>query len=206
MISIRKPIQTLIAVCIASLCWINLSTANDTYPSQEVQLLSNQDALVKSGEDFSVYAEYNVSNGKKLTGIGIRIHYNSNFFEFQRIDSYYEFGLTGSTSESTDDLNEDNDPLTDRCVVIAWSSLGSTWPWHELPLELIRVVFKVKDDIENAYSWINVTASSTTGGYIFEGTNIQFLVYKKNNLDINNDGKFNLIDVIQSIKYIGLNN
>ena len=203
--SIPKAYLTIIALNLISTFVTTELWGDENYPSQIVKLLSENENVVNSGESFQIYAIYNVSNGKKLTGIGIRIHYNSNYFELLNIDSYHEYGQQGST-DSLDENDYDNDSNTDRFFVMAWTNLGNTWPLGPLPSELLRLTFKAKDNIKNTESWINISASSTTGGYLFEGYNFQLHIKESSNLDINKDGKFNLIDVIQSLIKISMIN
>ena len=186
-------IQLILTIFLATSTFANNIT-------QIVQISSNVTS-VKSGENLIVYANYNVSDGSKTTGIGIEIHYNSEYFELLEIDSYlegYQDGLDKIEEENTDE-----DPLTDRVISMAWSSLGyNTWPYLSLPLELTRLTFKVRKEMSKVQTWINVTATSTSGHNPFEGKNLQFNINPMPNVDINKDGYCNLKDVIQTIKYL----
>jgi len=176
------------------------SFANDS--TQMVSLFSAGDTSVRSGELINIYALYNVSDNSKTTGIGIEIHYNSNFLEFIDINSKYEEGFQKGIDKLED--NSDDDHLTDRVISTAWTSYGyDTWPYLELPIELLRIKFKVRDNVQDVQTWLNVTATSTSGHGPFEGQNLQLFITSLPNIDINKDGKFNLIDIIQTFNHVG---
>jgi len=168
--------------------------------AQIVQIYASDSKSVQSGETIFINAYYNVLDGSKTTGLGIEIHYNSSYFELLNIDSYQD-GYQGGL-DKIEDNNTDDDPLTDRVISMAWSSLGyDTWPYLALPIDtLTRLTFKVRNDIPSAQSWINVTTTSTSGANPFEGKNLQLFINSSPNLDINNDGFCDLKDVIQALK------
>jgi len=185
-----------------------IMSGNNAFAShyQVVKILTDDDSLVKSGERIVVYATYNVTNGEKVTGIGIQIHYNSQKLQLVSIDSFYAEGDQGSVQKN-DDYNDDNDTMTDRIIVMAWSSLGgNSWPWKELPIELVRMTFIVPNEATPGRTWLNVTATSTPGDYSFDGRNLQVNINTQPNLDINNDGFFNMNDVLQTLQNLSRNN
>jgi len=203
MISIPKKAQIFIALIVFFISNAQLS-ADINKPFQIVQILSNDDDIidVKSGDTIEVYATYNVSDGQKVTGIGIQIHYNSNCLDLLNIDNVYPDGEQGH-KQKNDSENEDNDPLTDRAIVLAWSSLGgNTWPYQELPIELIRMTLKVKYVGLLVSTQINVVEISKPGNYAFQGENLQLFINTKEKLDINDDGIFNMIDIIQTLNHV----
>jgi hypothetical protein len=201
-----KSTRTIIIILIA----IHLIIVHEDYlladindPKQIVQV-SADDFSVKSDENIIVNATYNVSDGKKVTGIGIQIHFNSNYLKYIESDShYYQDGYQGSVPKD-DEKNEDGDPLTDRVIAMAWSNLGgNTWPYKELPIELFGIAFKVQNVSGPTSTWINVTDTSTPGDYSFNGKNLLLFINTMPNLDINKDGVFNLKDVLQTIRHFG---
>jgi len=199
MIAIPRTVQIIFAICIF---FIFYASAYAEKPYQIVQIQSNEDNVVKSGETIIVYATYNVSDGQKVTGIGIQIHYNSNFLRLLSIDSTYPEGEQGYITKK-DANNDDDDLLTNRAIVMAWSSLGgNTWPYKELPIELMRMTLQVQDVGESEMTQINVIDTSTPGDYTFQGKNLHLFINSTKKLDINDDGFFNMIDVLQTFKHV----
>jgi len=204
MYSTLKSISVIIALLMISL-QSNIVRAEDN-PKQIVELQTTAPGnIVRSGEIFTVSAVYDVSNGEKLTGIGFQIFYNSSFFEKMSIDYFYEDSPTG-LKEFPDVNNLDNDPATDNYLVMGWSVYGgNSWPYLEPPIELIRIVFKLKNNIQHNLSTINLIKKSNASTHDFEGKNLQIEINPPSNPDINQDGELNLIDVIQILKHVGSN-
>ncbi len=122
---------------------------------------------INSQWDVSVL--YNVSTGDNtLTGIGIRIHYDSSKLEFIESKNI-ALGSASGMIEPEDETSRkaDNDIETDKVVIVAWYSTSSLFPNQPLPFKLMDMTFKVKTGISASNTSINVTFSSTPTG--FEG-------------------------------------
>ncbi|KPA12507.1 hypothetical protein MHK_007287, partial [Candidatus Magnetomorum sp. HK-1] len=96
---------------------------------------------------------------------------------------------------------DDGDQNTDKCIVMGWSSVSPSWPYTELPLELLKLTFKVKDRWETSQTSFNITLTSKHVDYGFKSYNREISIIKSNS-DINNDGYTNLIDVIQLFQHL----
>jgi len=129
---------------------------------------------VGPGSEFSFSVKYDVSDGNNmLTGIGIRIHYNSDILEYVEFSNVFDKGSPNITGTPQDDTeNWDNDYDTDKILIIFWS--GSNWPGEDLPLTLFDITFKVKQGVGlGVDTFINFTAPDTASGYGFESTPIK---------------------------------
>ena len=127
---------------------------------------------VGPGEEFSFSVKYDVSDkNNMLTGIGLRLHYDSSILEFVEMNNVFEKSKLQIGSPQDDTENQDGDDNTDKVIVAAWADISppSDWPGEDLPLILFEIKFKVKDEIVPPVDTsINFTASSTASGYGFE--------------------------------------
>ena len=176
--------------------------ADDNY--QIVRIYSDKQ-IVKKGEHVVVSVEYDVSDGNKnLSGLGIRIHYNSQNFDLLTYDSILEYGKQGEPILIDEEKSiDDGDSNTDKCIVIAWATYGDpSWPkYYDIPLEILRMTFQVKDtwSYTSSNTFFNLSQTSIDVRYDFKGFNRQITLLNPNS-DINKDGITNLIDVIQVFK------
>jgi len=125
------------------------------------------------GDNFSVSVQYNVSDGEReLTGIGFRVHFDSRKVTYVNYSNHFTKGQMGvQVQDDTPDY--DNDPTTDKFILVAWSDLNGQWPGTDqtLPLELIKFNYTVKTGQIASSSNINVSKKNTSVGYGFVGTN-----------------------------------
>ena len=156
----------------------NLSWADEglyqivTLNVSQTYLSSGEDITVNTntGSTFTIFAYYNVSNNySQLSGVGIRIHYDSSKLEF-----YYDVYSNGliATPFIDDDIKAysyggyDYYENTDKILQIAWCDLANqNWPGTTLPVQLIMLVFKVKNDYSEGNTNINVSFNANAVGY-----------------------------------------
>ncbi|MBW2138469.1 MAG: hypothetical protein JRH06_13050, partial [Deltaproteobacteria bacterium] len=139
---------------------------------QSIELLpSSSDET--AGSSFSLSVMYTVGNADNtLTGIGIRIHFDSSKLQFTGFSNPFSNDLTAADSIAQDDTQDyDNDVSTDKYVGIAWASLGGDWPNEALPLELVQVGFGVNSQATSGVTPVNVSFSSVAAGYTGDATN-----------------------------------
>jgi len=153
-----------------------------TLNTSQTSLSSSEDVTVNTntGSTFAIYAFYNVSNNySQLSGISIRIHYDSSKLE---IDNYSDYLLPATLAPIIDDDTGpylsggyDYDENTDKILKIAWSDWANqNWPGTGLPLQLIKLIFKVKNDYSEGNTNINVSFKTNANGY--EGLSNKALV------------------------------
>ena len=147
------------------------------------------------------------------TGIGLRIHFDSSKFDLIEIknEDFFEYGFLGDGELNLPKVEEDNDELdkndddenTDKRILFQWVVLGNYWPFQTLPLEIFKIRFKIKTKLEPGETNINLTDSSTGGGYLFSGEDLKFSILPFKPIgDFNNDEKVDNIDTLILIKHL----
>ena len=99
---------------------------------------------VASGDTATLTVVYD-SVDPTLTGLGVRLHYDSSKITLE--DAEVLFGQRPRRSpQDQEDIPDhlDGDPATDRRYLAAWSSLLGQWPGNgvTLPLEILRLTFR----------------------------------------------------------------
>jgi hypothetical protein len=98
-----------------------------TDPKDKPEL--HQSLRAKIGTSFNMDVNYFTSNGNQnLSGLELRIHYDSNMLTWNGFSDVLDEGLTSQDTAPQDDTaaDYDNDPSTDRYLTIVWS--GGDWP------------------------------------------------------------------------------
>ena len=138
----------------------------------QVVSFSSDQLVVLRGESGELSITYNVIGGsKQTTGMGLRIHYNSNAIVALSLRSALWEGLIAQDEVAQNDVQDfDNDPLTDKYISIAWMGVKGDWPRSmNLPAELGKILLQVRPDSETPETRLNLTSSSTPAGYRFSG-------------------------------------
>jgi len=121
-----------------------------------------------------VNVHYDVDNGnRELYGLGIRIHYDSSFIEYDHSNFYQPQKLISSQNSDDDTNNYDNDEKTNSYILMAWGSLQSNFPGTSvtLPLKLAELHFKIVNIHE--LTKINVVQTSGHDHYGFISKSIE---------------------------------
>ena len=150
-----------------------ITILNNDIEQEKIQYveLSPSNLEINNSDYFILKVLYNTSDGNNLlSGLGIRIHYNSQQLELLELLDC----ISGTVGQPLDRLEKDNeddgDNNTDRVYVVGWSDpFNASWPGETLPAELIKLKFQVKDNVSDTSSSINVTFSSTAIGYLSNG-------------------------------------
>lgn len=98
-----------------------------------------------------------------LSGLGLRLHYDSSAIRFDRFDQLLESGLIARSEPTADIEDFDGDQRTDMYVLVAWADLYGSWPGSS-NADLFRISFRSPVN-DLAGTPINFTASSTAAGY-----------------------------------------
>ena len=101
-----------------------------------------------------------------LTGLGLRLHYNSSALTFKNFSNVFSTSLLSQQLPADDTADYDNDPSTDKYVMLGWADLAGSWP-GSLPKRLCSANFEVNSNAITA-SRINFTASSIAAGWMFD--------------------------------------
>ncbi|MDG2018809.1 MAG: cadherin repeat domain-containing protein, partial [Porticoccaceae bacterium] len=136
------------------------STTQHVYVSESTKSEDGTQAIVK--------VSYNADDST-LTGLGLRIHYDSSAFTLSDISNVLSSDLfippTTSTTADTDDF--DNDASTDSYILASWTSLFGQWP-NATPTDLMTMTFDIAEGA-SGLSAINFTSSSNAAGFAFDG-------------------------------------
>ncbi len=136
-----------------------------------------------------MYRPSDASSG--LNGLGLRVHYNSQYIESLVIDDLLLVDLVAVDAVSMPDSADfDDDPLTDSYMNIAWATTsgGSSWPGGS-PVKLFDMKVSFSESVNaNTKIHIRFTSSSTHPGYGFSSVPIKTTV-NVNSLDIDGNGK-----------------
>jgi hypothetical protein len=137
-------------------------------PEQRVSVLGTPKGMLDS--DVSITVSYDVSDANaSLTGLGLRVHYNSSELTFGSISGVLSTDSIGSGGPDNDTDDFDGDASTDKFVYANWASLFGGWP-GTLPTDLVTVTFTVANDDSLESTVINFSASSSAAGYAFNPT------------------------------------
>jgi len=124
-----------------------------------------------------------------LSGLGVRVHYDSRYVNGVSLDSLFSTGLLGVGDPEADVNDLDGDPNTDYYILASWASFsGPTWP-GVLPTALFDVVIDTNVAIEGLESYpIRFSASDTQDGYTLSAPAVYNPVVLAS-LDIDGDGQ-----------------
>ena len=134
-----------------------------------VTVTPSPQAQIVAGEAFSIDVDYTTGPlDDTLTGLVLRMHYDSSQLAFQGLTDVLQAGL--SQQQLQDDTNDwDGDASTDKFVNVLWFDIASGWPGEgTLPQKLFT------GDFATALDFSGSTAVNFTGtpaiGWAFEGT------------------------------------
>lgn len=113
----------------------------------------------------SVTVKYN-SDASELTGLGLRIHYDSSSMEFINSSDVFSKDLIGAPSSSSNDSEDlDQDISTDKFLIAAWGSLNGDWP-GQMNQDLVTLNFQKIDGGSTNYN-LSYSATSVPVGITF---------------------------------------
>ncbi len=132
------------------------------------------DFIAGGGDRISVTGVYTTEDpvDETLTGIGVRVHFDSSALQFDGLENLFSFGLQpfGQVAEP-DSGDFDNDASTDTFVAINWADLGGAFPGAgTTPLDLFDILFTGLGD--TADTSIGFSASSVANGRSFIATSV----------------------------------
>jgi hypothetical protein len=144
---------------------------------------------VLAGHGFSVGVQYTTSdNDNTLTGLGLRIHYNSSLLTFSGLSNVLQAGFIQQSGPIADTADYDHDPATDKYVLVSWADINGKWPNQGLPVSLLTSGFTLAPGVAaGTQTTIRFTASSTAAGYNFQSQSIT-VTAQTVNLDIDGSG------------------
>jgi hypothetical protein len=139
---------------------------------QHVRLHSST-MTAELNKPITITANYSTSDIAKTTGVGLRFHYDSSKLMFM---GFHSVSLTPSAigQTSLDDMaDDDNDPSTDKYVILNWSSPKMDWPEHVMALKLAELNFTTQSFGPGN---INISFLELSNGYIGKAENVSIIV------------------------------
>jgi hypothetical protein len=183
--------------------------ADDDSPRQSV---TAQDVRGVAGQSISIPVQYIVStNDNTLSGLGLRMFYDSSFMTFNGFSSLLQTALVSRQDPVADNWDDgdaipsegfDDNTTTDRYVLVAWSDMGGNWPNQPLPTTLYVANFTLGAVADGAHSVVNFMASSRAANYSFDPVTIN-VDAGSSTLDVDGDGRCDaLTDGILIMRYL----
>jgi hypothetical protein len=148
-----------------------------TFASAQVQTVSGSLSLdyLYAGKTTNLTVTYQATGSAKLTGLGLRLHFNSSVIEMgDYTDRLRESAQPFQIKNDTQDY--DGDPTTDKYFLTPWADTsGDGWPYDaEQPAVLYKVPLTALSGFNG--STLKFTASSTAVGYSLEASDIELLI------------------------------
>ncbi|MER2493057.1 hypothetical protein [Catenovulum sediminis] len=137
---------------------------------------STSELNVTQGAEFETTVIYQTApEAKALAGVGIRLHWSSEYLSYIDSSQVYASGLLGVGDIERDTQDYDNDPTTDKFVVLSWADLPQgKWPSiAELPLNLANAKFSA---LKQGQTQVNFSASALASSYQFKADDIKIKV------------------------------
>ena len=135
------------------------------------------------GKPLELRIIYDTTNQEnQLSGIGFRLHYDSNILSFEGIQEIIDKDIIVNAQGPYEDLEDfDSNPATDLFISFGWASLFNDWPNLELPSLLMSALFNVNNQINTdtiKNTPINFSSISSPAGYSIQATNFELEVAK----------------------------
>ena len=164
----------------------------NNFSESQIISVSNTAALSR-GQQFTLDISYDVSsNDNNLTGLGLRVHYDSSKLSFVEVsDLIAKDNIITATNSESDTEDFDNNPNTDQFLSFAWVSISGDWPNVALPANLVSIDFVVANDIaqqSTEYTTIGFSSASNAQGFAFVADNHQLQITPAT-WDIDNNGE-----------------
>ena len=149
-----------------------------TAQAAQVITPSQTSLTVNSGATLNYSPLYSVTSPTTgaATGLGLRIHFNSQALQWQGTSQRFAYGLMPVGEVMSDSTDADNDATTDRYVVLAWVDTTAQWPGADaLPLSLVQVQFTAVNGFSGT-TQVRTTATATADDTAFTSTAMNITV------------------------------
>jgi hypothetical protein len=149
---------------------LNITPYGECYYEQSISVSNSPKGILGKPVVFEVSYDTN-SNNNQLTGLGLRVHFDSSILSYSQITNLIEQDIiVRGQGPFNDEDDFDNDPLTDQYILFGWASLYNNWPNVELPAVLMNIAFDVLTGIntdEIATTSINFTETALAADHQF---------------------------------------
>ncbi len=143
-----------------------LTLSSTSFAAQQILSITPE---IQQTQDSKVQLQvsYETSDANLASGLGIRVHYNSQQLSYDRVSGVLQTSLQPIGKPQTDQADYDNDPNTDTYLVLAWLDFNGNWPGSALPAALFQISFNITAQF-SGHTAVNLSASSTASGYTFQ--------------------------------------
>jgi len=118
----------------------------------------------EKGKTVSISLYYDVtSNDNTLLGFGFQLFFNSKLISFQKANAF--FNMFKAPVIQDDDEDFDDDPATDKYIMIAWFEWNGRWPGERLPCYMGNIDFLISSEAPTDMTTLNVNLTATHPGY-----------------------------------------
>ncbi len=118
-----------------------------------------------AGTEFEFDLKYSTNpEVQGLSGLGIRLHYDSSKLDFAGLSNILQTGLVAQGVPESDTADWDDDADTNTFVTIAWANVQADWPGGQLPIRLLTSTFGLPKALSSDTS-INFSSVSVAAGY-----------------------------------------
>ena len=154
---------------------VSFSLASNTTYADAPDLAANtqhvyvsQSTLSDDGTQVSVVVSYSALVAA-TTGLGLRVHFNSNELTFNAQSDVLDTDLIFSADAAVaDDADYDANTSTDSYLDIGWASVSGNWPDEGMPADLMTLTFDINSEAPSQTA-IGVSAISSPVGVAFDG-------------------------------------
>ena len=190
--------------------FVKVTTYSSTAPlptqTQQVISVNNTPKGVLGRTSVLEVAYDTTDNNNQLSGLGMRVHFDSSLLSFKEITGLIEQDIiVDGQGPFSDDTDFDNDPLTDQYMLFGWASLYNNWPNTELPTVLMNIAFDVSENINTdviSSTNINFTNTSFTAGYEFSAESYELEILNAT-WDFDGNGQADaLTDGLMMLRYL----
>lgn len=164
--------SSLLALAFSAFSGVLLTPA---YSAQIIKpTLQTQDGLfVAANQSFSADIDYSVSAPETTTefGLGLRIHFDSNKLSFNQLSNVFATALQPIGNVQDDVSDYDNNPDTDKYIVVAWVDSTGQWDGNATnPAQpLLTANFTANANFTDS-THIRFTASATSANAAFSSS------------------------------------
>ena len=170
------------------------------------QIVTGQNVTAPAGSPISIPVSYTVSDSDNtLTGLGLRIHYDSSKLTWTSFSSVLATAKTAQdTTPQNDTANYDGDAATDKYLQVAWADISGNWPSVSLATLLYNANFTiVSGQPIGTTTDVNFSSSSVAAGYALQASSSTVTVGQNVNLDIDGNGTVDaLTDGVLVVRYM----
>ncbi|MDC3364955.1 hypothetical protein OAV86_02730, partial [Pseudomonadales bacterium] len=130
-----------------------------------------------------------VDENPNLSGLSLRVHYNSNYVTSVLLENVFETGFVAVSEPEADTFDLDGDEETDQFILISWASFSDpAWP-GEIPKDLFDVVITTTENVADLDFYpIRFSIAASSEGYTVSAPSVYNPVVLAS-LDIDGDGE-----------------